>query len=385
VALTQLNTVIRHLRRVVNREGTGELTDALLLERFARTRDEASFELLLWRHGPMVLATCARLLARSEDVEDAFQATFLTLARRADTIHKRESVGSWLYKVAYRVALEARAAEVRRVERAKQSARLPFAESGSDPACSAACGELWRVVDEEVSRLPEKYRAPVVLCYLEGKTHEEAARELGWPKGTVSTRLTRARTLLQPRLARRGFALATGGLVARWGGTAATAAVPADLIRSTMRATFGIPVGGTISAKVAMLVEVAAKTMSTTKRAVVAFLFVASVLAASGGGLAYRAWAECRAEIIRPLALPPPANGSDGPQAKKEGPFRLTDRHGDLLPFGASARLGTVRLRHGDTVSSVAYAPDGKTIATGGGDEIVRLWEAATGKPIGIF
>src|SRR5262249_54345890 len=191
--------------------------------------------------------------------------------------------------------------------------------------------------------------------------------------------------ILQPSLARRGFALATGGLVAGWGGTAATAAVPADLARSTMRAAFGVSGGGTISANVAMLVEAAAKTISTTKRAVVGFLFVASVLAASGGGLAYRAWAEGRGETIRPLALQPPAEGSGGSQGKKQGPSRLTDRNGDLLPTSAAARFGTVRLRHGDTVSSVAYAPDGKTIATGGGDEVVRLWEAATGKPIRIF
>jgi RNA polymerase sigma factor (sigma-70 family) len=378
VTQTCLNAVIRRLRGIVTSTGPAGLTDALLVERFVRCRDEAAFEVLLWRHGPMVLATCARLLARSEDVEDAFQATFLTLLRKASAIHKRESVGCWLYKVAYRVALEVRATEVRRTECAKRAARFPFAEPGSDPACGTVRGELCRAVDEEVNRLPEKYRAPVVLCYLEGKTHEEAARELGWAKGTVSTRLTRARTLLQPRLARRGFALAAGGLVAGWGKNAATAAVPADLARSTLRAAFGIPAAGTVSAKVALLVEGAAKTVGATRGAVGAFLLVLSVLGAGAGALAFQILADKPVETNQTGMSQPKARDADQPIAEKEGAVQRTDYYGDPLPPGVLARMGTVQLRHRS--AHVTFSADGKTLISAGSDLAVRFWDVAMGK-----
>jgi len=151
----------------------------------------------------MVLGVCRRVLDNEHDAEDAFQAAFLVLARQAHTIHKMESVGSWLYGVAYRISLRARSDAARRRTLEEQARTM----SEQDPFLEAAWRELRPVLDEEVGRLPPKYRAPIVLCYLEGKTNTEAARELGWTKGTVSGRLARARELLRSRLARRGVAL----------------------------------------------------------------------------------------------------------------------------------------------------------------------------------
>jgi RNA polymerase sigma-70 factor (ECF subfamily) len=209
------------------------VTDRQLLERFVTRRDGAAFAALVQRHGPRVLGVCRRVLRHEQDAEDVFQATFLVLARKAAVIPWQESVSRWLSAVAYRLALHARggAARRRRRERPVGAVRpgTPSADEGpeppagpggewdslaekyhpcAEPLAEVARRELRRVLDDELHRLPEKYRAPVVLCYLEGKTNEEAARELGWPTGSMSRRLARARALLQERLTRRGLALA---------------------------------------------------------------------------------------------------------------------------------------------------------------------------------
>jgi RNA polymerase sigma factor (sigma-70 family) len=178
------------------------LPDAELLHRFVQSRDEAAFEVLVWRHGPLVLSACRRLLRREQDVEDAFQATFLTLARKAGAISRGASVSAWLYQVAYRIAL--RILRYRSPQPLGENADLVFT-ADTDPTEQLAAHELKSVIDEEVNRLPEKYRAVVVLCYLNGKTNEAAARELGCPKGTVLSRLARARDRLRQRLEQRGF------------------------------------------------------------------------------------------------------------------------------------------------------------------------------------
>jgi RNA polymerase sigma factor (sigma-70 family) len=184
----------------------GGLTDAQLLDRFLTKRDEAAFELLVWRHGPMVLRVCRRILRDVHGAEDAFQATFLTLACKAGSIGKQEAVSSWLYKVAYRIALRAQAGVAKRARHEKPMVEC-LAATGSAPPDEAAWRELGPLLDAEVQRLPEKYRAAFILCYLEGKTNEEAAQELGCPKGTILSRLARARERLRKRLHRRGLAL----------------------------------------------------------------------------------------------------------------------------------------------------------------------------------
>jgi RNA polymerase sigma factor (sigma-70 family) len=199
-----LRRLVQRLHRLSDVPAEGALSDAQILERFVSRRDEAAFEVLVWRHGPMVLGVCRRILRHEQDAEDAFQATFLILARKAAGIGKREALAGWLYRVAYRVCTAA-LTQTRKREQLEPWTELP-----------AACDEdpVWRdlrpVLDEEVSRLPEKYRTVVILCHLEGKTNEEAADLLGCPRGTVQSRLGRARELLRRRLTRRGITLSAG-------------------------------------------------------------------------------------------------------------------------------------------------------------------------------
>jgi RNA polymerase sigma factor (sigma-70 family) len=211
----------------------GDVADSNLLERFTARRDEAAFAALVQRYGPLVLGVCRRALRHEQDAEDAFQATFLVLARNAGTVRKRESVGSWLYGVAYRIARKARATRGRRQGRESQLQDVPA------PA-EASPEWVWReirpVLDEEVNQLPPKYRLAFVLCYLEGKTNEQAARQLGCPLGTVLSRLARAREQLRGRLTRRGLAVSAALLAAALKGRAGAAAVPPALARAAGKA-----------------------------------------------------------------------------------------------------------------------------------------------------
>lgn len=191
------------------------LTDATLLERFVRLREEDAFVALVRRHGPAVLSVCRRFLRSEHDVEDVFQSTFLVLAEKAPRIAWQESVEAWLRDVARRLALHARTGVTRRQSREKSMAAFgdgceACALLDEEPGRSAEEGELRRLLADALDELPEKYRAPVVLCYLEGKTNEEAARQLGWPAGSMSRRLERGRNLLRQSLAGHGLALTLG-------------------------------------------------------------------------------------------------------------------------------------------------------------------------------
>src|SRR5205814_2209740 len=179
------------------------MTDAQLVEEFVLGREEAAFEALVLRHGPMVLGVCRRILGNAHDAEDAFQATFLVLVRKAESIRPRAMVGNWLYGVACRTALDARRAAARR--RAKEAAVLPRTQPPDEDRA-----DLRATLDEELQRLPAECRAVVVLSDLEGKTRKEVARQLGWPEGTVASRLARGRARLAKRLARYGLALSGG-------------------------------------------------------------------------------------------------------------------------------------------------------------------------------
>src|SRR5262245_12293223 len=199
---SQRSGVIQHLRRtVLLRDGVG-LTAGQLLEDYLSRREEAALAVLVRRHGPMVWRVCRRVLRNYHDAEDAFQATFLVLVRKAASIVPRKMVANWLYGVAHQTALKARATAARRRGRERQMADLP------EPAGTEQ--KLWRdlqtLLDEELSRLPDKYRAVIVLCDLEGKTRKDAARQLGCPEGTVAGQLARARAMLAKRLARHGLA-----------------------------------------------------------------------------------------------------------------------------------------------------------------------------------
>lgn len=174
-------------------------SDGQLLDIFVQWHEEAAFAALVRRHGPMVLSVCRRVLRQAQDAEDAFQATFLVLAKNAHRLREPNLLASWLYGVAYRTALHARQRAAQRSAREKEAASMPQPESNPEVGSQ----ELRQLLDEELSRLPEKYRAALVLCYLEGKTNEEAARLLGWPSGSMSHRLARGRELLRERLAPR--------------------------------------------------------------------------------------------------------------------------------------------------------------------------------------
>ncbi len=182
-----LSRLLQEVRKTAG-DGVG---DAELLSRFAATGDEAAFELLVHRHQRLVFGVCRRILGDHHDAEDAFQAAFLALARKAGGIGKREAVAGWLFRVAYRTALAARAGRARRVSRERPVVAAEATAAPADPAAAPERREAWAAVDEEVNRLPERFRAAVVLCYLEGKTVDEAARLLGCPRGTVASRLAR--------------------------------------------------------------------------------------------------------------------------------------------------------------------------------------------------
>jgi RNA polymerase sigma factor (sigma-70 family) len=280
-----LGKTLNYLRRVLPAAGAGGLTDGQLLARFVAGRDEAAFEALVHRHGPMVLGLCRRVLHNLHDAEDAFQATFLLLARKAASVVKRDSVGSWLYAVAYRTALEARAVLARRRQREWQVEEMPH------PEVAPVDVQDWRpLLDRELARLPEKYRAAVVLYHLEGRGHREAARQLGLPEGTLSSRLTKARRLLAARLARYGLSLPAGALTAALSEGTATAALPPPLAASTV-GTAALAASGQLAAvsqPVALLTQGVLKTMFLKKLSMLGAVLV--VTAALGmGGLAYRA------------------------------------------------------------------------------------------------
>ena len=280
------------------------LSDAQLLEQFALHRHEAAFEALLHRHGPLVFGVCRRMLFDRQDAEDAFQATFLVLARKAGSITRRSLLSKWLYGVALRVAGRARKNALRRRVRERQDGDLTAVAAAGrsvDP-------DLAPLLHEEVRRLPDKYRGPVVLCYLEAKTNEEAAAQLQWPVGTVKTRLAKARKMLRRRLARRGVALTAGLLAAN----TLTAAVPAALLDGTFRAALTFAggkaiAGGAASAQVLALSTGVLRAMLLEKLKVVATAVLAVAVVAGAGGLAYHS-----------LAVEPPANDEKRADKPKE-------------------------------------------------------------------
>jgi RNA polymerase sigma factor (sigma-70 family) len=442
-----LGDVLYHLRGILGPPPDRTASDAELLERFTRRREETSFAALVRRHGGMVLGVCRRILRDEQDAEDAFQATFLVLAQKAASIRNRDSVGSWLYGVAYRVAARALAGTLRRRTLEQEAAPL-FAE---DPVALVVWRELRPILDEELSRLPERYRAPVVLCYLENKTQVEAARQLGCTKGTLSGRLARARDLLRRRLTRRGLALPGAVLVAALAENAATA-VPVALGRSTVQSAMLLgagpaAAGGLTCVTVTALVEGVLHAMWITKvKMITAALLAVAVLGSGTAWVTHRALADQSfgvappgvAQQSAPAALATTRardnakdenemdrlrkenerlkkeieglkralaelKGQAVGQATKEKPERApkgnpaqtqspdgrlvavaTGRAVQMLD-AQSGRIFWKALGHQDTVTTLAFSPDGKVLVTGSKDKSVRLWDAATGKEIRQF
>jgi RNA polymerase sigma factor (sigma-70 family) len=401
MSIGQPRDVLGQLRRAALLPDGGAMTDGQLLECFVRRRDEAAFEALVRRHGPMVLGVCRRILGRLPDAEDAFQATFLVLVRKAAGLDRRELLGNWLYGVAYRTALDARAAAVRRRARERQVSPMPEPEvhEGADVG-----RDLRGLLDQELNRLPDKYRVPVVLCDLQGQTRREVAQKLGIPVGTLSGRLTTAHRLLARRLARRGLVLAVGALPAALSAEA-SAGVPAPLVAATVKATTGV-----VSVPAAALAEGVMKAMLVKKLKIITALAVAAV-SVLGAALLGHGPTEAGPPAVPARERPePPAADKDAglPRVLKLG-WRgrrvawspdgktllvVTINEPVLLPGHGSAikvwdvDKGAVRATlaespdKGLAFQQVVFSADGKTIAAVVGEsiahDVVKLWDAKT-------
>jgi RNA polymerase sigma factor (sigma-70 family) len=374
MATSELSKVIQQLHTAGLLHDGAALTDGQLLARFIERQDEAAFEGLVRRHGPLVLGVCRRVLGNHHDAEDAFQATFLVLARKAACIVPREMLANWLYGVACQTARNARAASAKRAVKERQVAVMP-------EAATIQHDDHWQDLeprlDQELSRLPEKYRLPIILCDLQGITRKEAAGRLGWPEGTVSGRLARARTLLAKRLARYGLALSGGSLAGVLSQNVAAACVPTSLLVSTVKAVSFGAVGkaaeGVISARVAVLVAGVLKAMLLTrlKKTAMLVLLTAALVALGLGAFAESA------------RMPKQTQPIDNPQTTAKAQPQK-DRFGEPLPAGALERLGTVQFRPGDWAKGVAIAPDGRAVFTLS-QSAINQWDAATGKQLRQF
>jgi RNA polymerase sigma factor (sigma-70 family) len=280
---TQLNKLIQCVRRTANLHGAGEMTDGQLLGHFVDRREEAALEVLVRRHGPMVWGVCRRILHDHHDAEDAFQATFLVLVRKAGSIVPREMVGNWLYGVAHQTALKARTTMAKRRSRERQVMVMPE-PFRTEPDHSH---HLQSVLDQELSRLPDKYRVAIVLSDLEGKTRKEAARELGCPEGTLAARLARGRAMLAKRLTSKGTVPSGGTLAAVMSQTAASAGVPATLLSSTIKVAALYAAGqaatGVVSANVAALTQGVLKTMLLAKLKIGTMCLIVGLIVLGGG------------------------------------------------------------------------------------------------------
>jgi RNA polymerase sigma factor (sigma-70 family) len=311
VASETLGRFLWHIRQV---HGASQASDAQLLERFASRREEQAFVALVRRHGPLVLGVCRRVLRDDHESEDAFQATFLALARQASSIRRGECLSSWLYGVALRVALRARAELARRRQHERKAA-----QKGNGASRETFPLELRLVLDEELGRLPARYRGALVLCYLQGKTHIEAARELGYPPGSMSRHLARARELLRARLVRRGIVLSTALLGVELATLTARAALPSTLVGGTVRActAFAIYQGAsTISTKVLALADGALKSMFIVHLKMAAVVVIAvCALGAGAGAFLHHA---ITPQAIADNQAPPSAN--ENPSLEQEPP-----------------------------------------------------------------
>ncbi len=398
----RLATVLQPLHRFGGSEGA-ETPDAQLLTRFVGRQDETAFAELVRRHGPMVLSVARRLLRDEHAAEDAFQVTFLTLACRARTVRRGQALAAWLHRLAYHVALRARAKVLRTAAVEREATSMSRPESTEQ----AAWRELAPILDDELRRLPDDLRGPLVLCGLEGKTHEEAARELGWPIGSLSKRLARGRELLRQRLARRGFALGSAALASVLI-EEATASLPERLLTATVRS---VGQREELSSTTAALLKEVLQAMFWTRVKWVAVVLLSVALLASGLGLGL---------LAAGRTAPPQDQDTNRPGQADEQPARVDpDKpRAAVVAFGAKkfrfrtpifavayspdgkllviVEYNTLRLFDASTrkelrswdgpkdiaIKSVAFAPDSKTLATVGDNSRFHLWEVATGQLI---
>jgi RNA polymerase sigma factor (sigma-70 family) len=368
---------VRHLRVRLAAQRDHNNSDEQLLYAFTTHRDENAFAVLVRRHGPMVLHVCRRVLGHQQDAEDAFQATFLVLARNAASLRNKTALASWLHGTAYRTAMKAKQSAARR---RKYEGQTP-SRSPADPAGELLWHEVRVLLDEEIARLPEIYRSAFVLCSLESASLAEAAKRLGVKEGTVSSRLTEARKRLQRRLARRGVEL-TALLGAAALATPPASALPAGLIAGTIKTALAMAAGkglaGVVSASVAELVQGAAPAMMVSKAKVATGVLLAASMLASASVWTYHGLA---VNALTP-AEPPAAKADDKPQTEpaKRETMKTVEIHGrildpdgkpkagaKLLLLGKPQQLGTTAADGRFTIAIPKEAKDGNLIAQADG------------------
>ena len=355
-----IQRILSHLNRMRENGPEGSLTDARLLHRYLHGEDHHAFATLVRRHGAMVMGVCRSVVHQEQDAEDAFQATFALLARKARRIRWRESISGWLHSAAYQISANILRAAQRRRNYEGEAAR----QRGTDMQTLDPVAELQGVVSESLTRLPEKYRTPFVLCYLEGKTIQQAMQELGWKERTLYHRLATARQMLQQQLVKRGVALSTVLALAAVR-QQVQAFVSPRLIEKTVTAAYTASPVGQFGFNHPLLLVI----------------FCSMGLLGGGAWMAHR-WLPSSAASTAEAESPVQAKADAVPA---EQPAERKDLYGDPLPPGTLARLGTARFRHGAWVDDLVYSPDGKMMASVGNDGIICLWEAATGKVIHEF
>jgi RNA polymerase sigma factor (sigma-70 family) len=471
----KIGRILERVRNAVAVQNCCQLADHELLQRYVAAQDECAFAALVKRHGSLVMGLCWRILRHQQDAEDAFQAAFLVFARKAGTIRKSESIASWLHSVAFRAANKLRASQARRRARCQTQFGLetlldvPQADFSRD----LSCRETQRVLEEELNRLPDKYRAPLLLCCVEGRTRDEAAQQLGWSLGVLRGRLDRGRELLRARLVRRGLSLSVALLALGVAGTSHAAVTPA-LLSSTVQAATGavrsLAGAGAVSAQATALAQGVIQAMFLAKVKIIAVgLLTFTFLGAGAGFVTYQAQAQDGQPVARVQpkrdAKQPPLEAMDAAQLKREierlrleleqtrlllklanqeilelraaradaaalekanrgaaelarqaaRALELDVRKADIAILtgrldvhlgvfspdrkviaGAQGKTVTIfdaetlkELRrfagHSEEVSGLAFAPDGKTLASGSKDKTVVLWDIQTGKQIATF
>jgi RNA polymerase sigma factor (sigma-70 family) len=404
VASNPITSLLHNLRRSALLHDGAERTDGQLLEAFHRNRDPLALEVLVRRHAPMVWGVCRRTLAQHHEAEDAFQATFLVLLRKAASIRTPELLPNWLYRVAYRTARKARQRAAQRCAREKQVKVLP--EPPAEPHTGTIEFDLRAVIDEELGRLPEKYRIAVILCDLEERTRPQAARQLRLPEGTVASRLATGRALLARRLLRRGLGVSAAGLATAGFQQAASGAVPAALLANTAKAVSLLAAGdaapaGLVSAGVSPLADSVLRAMAVAKQKTAGVVLVVAALGLAGGLVTCHTLAARWAPRLPAPSVP----GNGGLFAAAEAPgevmcFPVEDR-AQGVAFSPDCRrivIGTVGVgvpvrvcdvSTGDEVWrtigydwcwTVAYAPDGESIAVGFAEKSILILDARTGE-----
>jgi len=383
-------------------EATKKLTDAQLLLRFLAEGDETAFTVIVQRHARLVWTVCRHVLQHDQDAEDAMQTSFLVLATKGGSIRKTASLASWLHGVAYRTSMVAKRKMAAQRSHEKATCKMEQPQTESETAWK----ELLAVLDSEIHRLPSHYAAPFLLCCLEGKSGPEAARQLGWKEGTVTSRLTRARKLLRQRLLRRGIdlSLVLGGLAVAYRATPAAGIfqLAATVLDGAQLLATGHTAPGVLSGSVVELTQTMVKAMFLTKVKLGAAMVLTVTLLASGIGWGARLMggasssdpvppgiAKFQTEKLRqpnpviekqtPKDLP--GNPLPAGQAAK-GQGGGFDLFGDALPKGVLFRLGTSRLRHGGPVLAVRFSPGDKFIASAGYEWRFRLWEPDSAKEV---